>query len=115
MVGGTIQASFSRGFKKTVVGGAVGSTVGTIITDALNNWDPDSANASMQEMKKNAATSFGKASITNSLTGYVGVAADAAKADGCGGLQPTFTYGFAEAVKAFYSWVDDAMVYIWGE
>ena len=39
-------------------------------------------------------------------------AADLAQRTGAYGLMPTFTYGFAEAFKAFGSWLDDALVYL---
>ena len=34
-------------------------------------------------------------------------------ATGCDGIMPQFTPGFGECVKAFFGWVDDAIVYIW--
>ena len=34
-------------------------------------------------------------------------------ADGCGGLMPSLTLGFGEAIKAFFGALDDAFVYIW--
>ena len=55
----------------------------------------------------------GKALITSSLTAYMSYAADLAQQTGAYGLMPTFTYGFAEAFKAFGSWLDDALVYLW--
>ena len=35
-------------------------------------------------------------------------------ADQCGGLMPGATLGFGETLKAFFSAVDDAIVYIMG-
>ena len=35
-------------------------------------------------------------------------------ANGCYGLMPSLTLGFGEAVKAFFGWLDDALVYVWG-
>jgi len=31
---------------------------------------------------------------------------------GASELMPTYTFGFGEAVKAFFGWMDDALVYI---
>lgn len=55
----------------------------------------------------------GKAVVTSSLTAYMGHASDLAVKDGAMGLRPTHTFGFGEVVKAFFGWVDDALVYIW--
>ena len=94
-------------------GGGFGVTEGTVVTDVMNNWDPDSSNSTVQEITSNAAVSGGKALVTSSITGYVGAASNFAVTDGAGGLMPTYTYGFGEAVKTFFGWLDDAMVYIW--
>lgn len=92
------------------MGGGIGVTVGTAITDWMNNLDPDSTNSTAKEIAVNAISSGGKALVTSSLTAYVGYASDLAITNG---LMPTYTYGFGEAVKAFFGWVDDAIVYIW--
>ena len=110
--GGAIQSSLS---KKTVgvwLGGGLGVTVGTAITDGLNNIDPYSSNSTVQEMSENAFSSGGKALMTSALTAFMGHASEVAIPDGCGGLMPTYTYGFGEAVKTFFGWLDDAMVYL---
>ncbi len=60
----------------------------------------------------NAISSGGKALITSSVTAYVGFASDLAVIDGANGLMPTYTLGFGESVKSFFSWLDDALVYV---
>ena len=111
--GGTIQAVCSKSATGTILGGGLGVTVGTAITDTMNNWDPDSANSTTKEIVSNAAVSGGKALVTSSITAYMGFASDLAVIDGAGGLMPTHTFGFGEAVKAFFGWIDDALVYTW--
>ena len=64
-------------------------------------------------MLKNAGISGAKALVTSSVSAYVGYSADLAKIDGAGGLMPSFTYGFAEALKTFLGWADDAVIYVW--
>ena len=111
--GGAIQGAFSKTPIGTMLGGGAGVAVGTVVTDALNNWDPYSANSTAEEMVSNSLTSGGKALATSSLTAYMGCASDLAVANCAYGLMPTYTFGFGEGVKAFFSWLDDAMVYIW--
>ena len=111
--GGTIQATCSKTPAGTIVGGGAGVTVGTAVTDIMNNLDPDSANSTAKEIALNAITSGGKALVTSSLTAYMGYASDLAAINGANGLMPTYTRGFGEAVKAFFGWLDDALVYIW--
>ena len=96
------------------MGGGVGVTVGTTITDVMNNLDPDSHNSTAQEIASNAITSGSKALVTSSLTAYMGYASDLAAINGANGLMPTYTIGFGEAIKAFFGWADDALVYVWG-
>ena len=112
-VGGAIQAACSRNAIGTILGGGVGVTVGTAVTDFMNNLDPDSSNSTVREMVSNAFTSGGKALVTSSLTAYMGHSSDLAVFNSGYGGMPTYTYGFGEAVKAFFGWVDDAMVYLW--
>ena len=40
-------------------------------------------------------------------------ASDLAAINGANGLMHTYTRGFGETVKAFFGWLDDALVYIW--
>ena len=61
----------------------------------------------------NAVVSGGKALVTSSATAYMGYASDLAVSTGANGLMSTYTVGFGEAVKAFFGWADDAVVYIW--
>ena len=112
-IGGAIQATCSKTSIGTIVGGGVGVTVGTVITDVMNNLDPDSVNYTAKEIATNAIISGGKALVTSSVTAYMGYASDLAVANGANGLTPTYTFGFGEAVKAFFGWIDDAFVYIW--
>ena len=111
--GGAIQATCSKTPAGTIVGGGAGVTVGTAVTDVMNNLDPDSANSTAKEIASNAITSGGKALVTSSLTAYMGYASDLAAINGANGLMPTYTRGLGEAVKAFFGWLDDALVYIW--
>ena len=111
--GGAIQAACSKTPAGTIVGGGAGVTVGTAVTDVMNNLDPDSANSTAKEIASNAIISGGKALVTSSLTAYMGYASDLAAINGANGLMPTYTRGFGEAVKAFFGWLDDALVYIW--
>ena len=121
--GGAIQAVSSKTPGGTIVGGGVGVGVGTVVTDVLNNLDPDSANSSGQQIINNAASSGLKALATSSVTAFIGVAAgginyqtgmfEGAMITGCDGLMPGFTPGFGESIKAFFGAVDDALVYLW--
>jgi hypothetical protein len=43
----------------------------------------------------------------------MGYASDLAAGSYAHGLMPTYTFGFGEGVKAFFGWLDDALVYIW--
>lgn len=113
ITGGTVQAASSRNPVRTIVGGGVGTTIGTTITDLLNNLDPDSQSLTREQMVNNATSSGLKALLTNSLTAYVGYSADLANLSGTGGLMPSFSFGFAEALKIFFGWVDDAVIYVW--
>ena len=81
--------------------------------DVMNNWDPDSSDSTAEEIATNAAASGVKALATSSLTADIGYAANIAVVDGAGGLIPTYTFGFGEGLKAFFGWLDDALVYIW--
>jgi hypothetical protein len=123
VTGGTIQGVCSETPIGTIAGGGIGVTVGTAVTDVMNNLDPDSANSTAQEIVSNAITSGGKALVTSSLTALVGSGIggvnyktgnfEGAIVDGCGGLMPSLTFGFGEGIKNFFGWMDDAMVYIW--
>lgn len=65
-----------------------------------------------------------KAEITGLSTTFIGQAVggynhqtgkiEGAVANGCDGLLPGLTLGFGEGVKAFFGWVNDAIVYVWG-
>ena len=121
--GGLIQGLSSKTPKGVAFGGVAGVTVGTFITDALNNIDPDSANSSMNQMVKNATSSGLKACLTSLMTACIGAgvggvnystgAIEGAVANGCGGLMPTLTLGFGEGIKTFFGWADDAVIYLW--
>jgi len=114
ITGGTIQSVCSKTPLGVIVGGTIGVTIGTAITDGMNNLDPYSQNSTAQEIAMNAISSGGKALITSSITAFMGYASDLAVIDGANGLMPTYTYGFGEAVKTFFGWLDDALVYIFG-
>lgn len=112
-VGGGIQAAFSKSAIGTIIGGGIGVTIGTAITDLLNNLDPYSVTSTAQEIVSNAVVSGLKATATSTITAFIGYASDMAVTD-ASELMPTYTFGFGEAVKAFFSWMDDALVYIMG-
>ena len=112
--GGTIQGVMSKNPLGTTLGGGLGVATGTAVTDMLNNLDPDSKNSSYSEIRNNAFASGLRGLATASVTAFVGYASDFAVYDGCGGLMPQYTRGFGEAVKAFFGWLDDAVVYTWG-
>lgn len=40
---------------------------------------------------------------------------DIAVEDQAAGLMPTLTPAFGKGIKAFFGWVNDAVVYFWGE
>lgn len=112
--GGAIQSWLGKKPMRTIVGGGLGVAVGTTITDLMNLWDPYSANSSFDQIKNNVISSTKKALVTSSLTAFMGCASDVALMDNTiKELMPTFTYGFSEGLKAFYGWLDDAVVYIW--
>ena len=123
VVSGAIQTSASKFPGGTVWGGATGTGAGTTITMGLNNLDPDSANSTVTQIATEAMKSTVKATFTSFVTASVGAGAGGVNykdstlyggvADGCGGLMPSFTLGFAEGIKAFFGAIDDAMVYIW--
>ena len=109
--GGAIQAICSKTPAGIIIGGGVGVTVGTTVTNVMNNWDPDSTDSTAQEIATNAITSGGKALVTSSITAYMGYASDLAISNGANKLMPTYTFSFGESVKAFWGWIDDALVY----
>ena len=88
-------------------------TVGTTVTDVMNNLDPDSTDSTARGIASNAITSGGKALVTSSLTAYIGCASDLTAINGANGLLSQYTLGLSEAVKAFFGWIDDAIVYVW--
>ena len=121
--GGAIQAASSKLPGGTIWGGGVGVTVGTAVTDVLNNVDPASEDSTADEIVSNAVVSGSKALVTSSITAFIGDTVGGINykngklyggvADGCGGLMPSLTLGFGEGIKAFFGTVDDALVYIW--
>ena len=84
-----------------------------MITGGLNNLDPYSENSSAKEIVNNSIASGIKGVITGSLTAAIGAGSDMAVKNGSGEFASDYTFGFGEAVKAFFGWVNDAMVYIW--
>ena len=112
--GGAIQATCSKSYGGTVIGGVAGVMVGTAITDTMNNLDPDSIDSSAAKIMEDVIISGGKAAVTSSMTSYMCYASDLAATNGANELMATYTKGFGEAVKAFFGWIDDAAVYLWG-
>ena len=112
--GGAIQATCSKSYGGTVIGGVAGVMVGTAITDTMNNLDPDSIDSSAAKIMEDVIISGGKAAVTSSMTSYMCYASDLAATSGANELMATYTKGFGEAVKAFFGWIDDAAVYLWG-
>ena len=113
-LGGAIQATASAFPLGNIWGGFLGAERGTTLTMTLNNADPDSVNHSEYEIASGAWSSGIKAAATGSITQWISYSVDYGVIDGCGGLMPQLTYGFGEAIKTFFSWVDDAMVYMMG-
>ena len=113
-LGGATQSSASALPYGNIWGGYLGAERGTRITMNLNNFDPDSANHSDLEIEKSATSSGIKAAAMGTITHWISYSVDYGVADGCGGLMPQLTYGFGEAIKTFFSWLDDAMVYAMG-
>lgn len=93
------------------MGGFAGTTIGTAVTGMMNNLDPDSANSSTQQILEDAVISGGKAFVTGVVTTFVGYSSNMARDTGGLGFMKTYTYGFGEAVKSFFGWLDDAIVY----
>lgn len=124
MTGSIIQSAASRLPAGNFWGGAVGSATGTGITLWLNNADPYSADTTPFAIGKAMGESWIKAGITGLSTTFIGQAVggynhqtgkiEGAVANGCDGLLPGLTLGFGEGVKAFFGWVNDAIVYVWG-
>lgn len=111
--GGAIQAISSKAPAGTIWGGAIGSSVSTTITGFMNNLDPDSHSTSGEKIAEDALISGGKAIVTSSVTAFVSHASDLAVASRADGLMPEYSFAFGEAVKAFFGWADDAVIYIW--
>ena len=112
---GATQATFSALPGGVIWGGALGTGFGTLVTIDLNYYDPYSSNLTTRDKWTTIGESTAKATVTSSLTAFMGYASDSAVVDGAGGLMPTYTYGFGEAMKAFWGWIDDALVYIWSD
>ena len=87
--------------------------MGILVVDVMNTWDPDSSDSTAEETVASAAVSGVKALTASSPTAYIGYASNIAVVDGAGGLIPTYTFEFGEGLKAFFGWLDDALVYIW--
>lgn len=113
--GGAIQSGASALFSYggTLVGGAIGVGVGTVVTDVLNNIDPYSSNSSCNQIANKAFISAAKGAVTSSLTAYMNLSVDSAVRYGTGGLMEEITVGFGESIKGFFGWLDDATVYAW--
>ena len=112
-----------NGVGTIVGGGGIGSGVGTLITETLNNQGkPIEEQKSAEEIKKSALKSAAIATVMSTVTAGVGGAVDYAQsadgynswanslADGAG-IAP-ITPGFGEMINGFFSCIDDATVYI---
>ena len=114
-VGGGMQAAASYVPGGNIFGGFAGATKGTAITMVLNNIDPDSSDSTTGEIVDNSLRSGIKAACTGMVTEYMSYSVDYGLATGgCNGLMPELTFGFGVAIKAFFGWVDDALVYVTG-
>ena len=78
----------------------------------LNNIDPYSTDSTPLEIIDSSLSSGCKAAGTGLVTQFISTSVDAGVANGCYGLMPQLTYGFGEAIKTFFGWMDDALVYI---
>lgn len=121
-VSGGIQSAASRLPGGTIWGGALGSGIGTAITMGCNNWDPYSADATLQEIVSSSVISATKAGLLSCVTAYMSNSVGGIDyktgeliggvANQCNGLMPSLTLSFAEGIKAFFGAVDDALVYV---
>ena len=113
VIGGGTQAAASALPLGNIWGGAIGAGRSTAITMTLNNLDPDSSNSSIKEIAQKSISTGFKGAVTGTLTQFMGHAVDAGVASQANGLMPELTLGFGEGIKAFFGWVDDALIYLW--
>ena len=96
-----------------VVGGAVGTGTGTMVTMELDNLDPYSSNHTQKEILNESINNTLKATITSIPTQIVNRGVELLREEGGETLMPGMTRGFGEGVKAFFGALDDAVVYLW--
>ena len=110
----------------TIVGGGIGSGLGTAVTEKLNNIgkpkeQQKSSNAILKESLKSAAVG----TVMSAMTAGIGYGIDYAQGSfgynsWSGSLNPnvgiaSITPGFGELMKGFFGSVDDALVYLFCE
>ena len=97
----------------TVLGGSVGSGLGTLITGGLDNlWGSRDMRKSAGEIAQNAVISSAVALGTSAVTGFIDLSVRTGMPTQAGGLMPRLTETFGKMINAFFGAVDDAMTYI---
>lgn len=97
----------------TVLGGSVGSGLGTLITGGLDNlWGSRDMRKSAGEITQNAVISSAVALGTSAVTGFIDLSVRTGMPTQAGGLMPGLTETFGKMINAFFGAVDDAMTYI---
>ena len=112
---GLIQSMLGNKFMYpgTIVGGSIGSGVGTMITESLNNrersWEEQ------VDVQKAAMESALYGAIMSTMTAGMNYAFNEALKTQAGGLMPSLNEGFNEMMKGFFGAMDDALVYTFTE
>ena len=97
----------------TVIGGSVGSGLGTLIAGGLDNlWGSKNMHKSAGEIFENAARSSAVALATSAVTGYMDLAVRIGVPTQANGLMPCLTDTFGKMITAFFGAIDDAETYI---
>ena len=113
-VNGTIQSSLGLLHPAgTIIGGGIGSAVGTYITENLNNsGKPKSEQKTSEQIKKDSIRSGIVGTATSTLTAFMGNAVKEAVPTKANGLMPSLTTGFGKMISGFFGAVDDAITYM---
>ena len=96
-----------------VIGGSIGSGLGTLIAGGLDNyWGLDDMQKSTATIFSSALKSSAVAFGTSMLTGYIDIAVRMGLPTQANGLMPGLTNTFGKMINAFFGALDDAMTYI---
>jgi hypothetical protein len=97
----------------TVIGGSLGSGLGTLISGGLDNfWGSRDVQKSTVELFKNAVQSSAVALATSAVTGCIDFASKSVDYVLANELLPCLTDTFGKMITAFFGAVDDAATYI---